>query len=191
MSRSSISRELSELKRRYAVKKIYSILSSVAIFYLASGFLGTQGTALMVEKTMEELTYEADSILIGEVTGMESRWNEDRTLIYTYVTISPRDYVKKLSNMGESEEITVKIRGGEVDGIGLRVSDTPEFREGEEVFLFLKKERPTIFRVAGLFQGKYTVEDGRAKNKVLGREIPLDILVSQIKEIMKEARVNQ
>jgi hypothetical protein len=179
------------VERRDTVKKIFFILSSALIFSLGTGFFTNQGTALMVRKSIEELTYEADSILIGEVKSMESRWNEDRTLIYTYVTISPRDYVKKLSNMGESEEITVKIRGGEVDGIGLRVSDTPEFREGEEVFLFLKKERLTIFRVAGLFQGKYTVEDGRAKNKVLGREIPLDILVSQINDIRKEARVNQ
>ncbi len=180
-----------ELKRRYAVKKIYSILSSVAIFSLASGFFGTQGTALMVERNIEELTYEADSILIGEVKSMESRWNEDRTLIYTYVTISARDYVKKLPNIGESEEITVKIPGGEVGDIGLRVSDMPDFREGEQVFLFLRRERPTIFRVVGLFQGKYTVEDGRAKNKVLGREIPLDSFVSQIKEIMKEAGAGQ
>lgn len=111
MPRSSISREFPEFKRRYAVKTIYSILSSVAIFSLASGFFGTQGTALMVERTIEELTYQADSILIGEVKSMESRWNADRTLIYTYVTISARDYVKKFSNMGESEEITVKIPG--------------------------------------------------------------------------------
>lgn len=173
------------------MKKIYSILCGGLIFSLIAGFFSTQGAALMIRKSVEELTYEADSIMIGKVTGMESRWNEDRTLIYTYVTISARDYVKKLSNIGESEEIIVRMPGGEVGDIGLKVSDMPEFREGEEVLLFLKKERPTIFRVVGLFQGKYTVEDGRAKNKVLGREIPLDSFVSQIREIIKEARGNQ
>ena len=93
--------------------------------------------------------------------------------------------------MKEVKEIMVKVPGGEVDDIGLKVSDTPEFREGEEVFLFLRIEKLPILKVAGLFQGKYTIEDGKVKNKVLEREIPLDIFIDQIEEIMKKAEGNQ
>ncbi len=167
------------------MKKICFILSSVVIFSLGIGFFTNQADALMVRKSIEELTYEADSILIGKVKSMESRWNKDRTLIYTYVTISVREYTKALPNMKEVKEITVKVPGGEVGGIGLKVSDTPEFRKGEEVFLFLRIEELPIFKVAGLFQGKYTIEDGKAKNKVMEQEILLDSLISQIREIMQ------
>ncbi len=173
------------------MKKICFILSSVIIFSLGTGFFTNQADALMVRKSIEELTYEADSILIGEVKRIESRWNKDRTLIYTYITISVRKYTKALPSMKEVKEITVKVPGGEVGGIGLKVSDTPEFRKGEEVFLFLRIEKLPIFKVAGLFQGKYTIEGGKAKNKVMEQEIPWDIFIDQIEEIMKKAEGNQ
>ena len=171
--------------------KIYSILHSVLIFLLLTGFLASQTSALMVRKSIEELTSEADSILIGKVEKIESRWNEERTLIYTYVTISVKQYTKTLSGVGEVQEIIVKVRGGEVGDIGLRVSDTPQFREGEEVFLFLRMEKLPLFSVAGLFQGKYTIEEGRVKNRILGLEVPLDSFISQIKGILQKAKRGQ
>jgi len=161
---------------------------SVIIFSLITGFFTIQGSTLVVKKTVEELTYEADFILIGKVKDMESRWNKEKTLIYTYVTVSVTKYIKRILEMEEPKEITVKIPGGEVGDIALKVSDTPEFMEGEEVFLFLRLEELPIFRVAGLFQGKYTIEEGRVKNKVLEREIPLDSFINQIEKVMKKAK---
>ena len=171
--------------------KIYCILYSVLIFLLLTGFLASPASALMVRKSIEELTSEADCILIGKVEKIESRWNEERTLIYTYVTISVKQYTKALSGVGEVQEIIVKVRGGEVGDIGLKVSDTPQFREGEEVFLFLRMEKPPLLSVAGLFQGKYTVEEGKVKNRILGLDVPLDSFISQIKGILEKAKRSQ
>ena len=171
--------------------KIYSVLHSAIIFLLLTGLFTPQTSALMVRKNIEELTSQADSILIGKVERIESRWNEEKTLIYTYVTISVSQYTKALSSAKQFEEIIVRVRGGEVGDVGLRVSDTPEFREGEEVFLFLKKESLPLFSVAGLFQGKYSIEDGIAKNRMLGVEIPLDSFVSQIKGTLEKAEGSQ
>ena len=168
--------------------KIYSILHSVLIFLLLTGFLAPQASALMVRKSIEELTSQADSILIGKVKEMESRWNEERTLIYTYVTISVSQYTKTLSGVGEVQEIMVKVPGGEVGDIGLKVSDTPQFREGEEVFLFLRREKLPLFSVTGLFQGKYTIEENRVKNRILGLDVLLDSFISQIEGILEKAK---
>jgi len=171
--------------------KIYSIFHSVIIFLLLTEFLTSQASALMVRKSIEELTSEADSILIGEVKKIESRWNEERTLIYTYVTISVKQYTKALSSQEQIEEIIVKVPGGEVGDIGLRVSDTPQFREGEEVFLFLRSEEVPVFLVTGLFQGKYTIEEGRVKNRILGLNVPLGSFISQIEGTLQKARGSQ
>ena len=173
------------------MKKIYFILWGVVIFSLATGFLTTQGSTLMIEKSIEELTYEADFILTGKVQDMESRWNEEKTLIYTYVSVSVTKYIKRILEMEEPKEITVKIPGGQVGDIALKVSDTPEFIKGEEVFLFLRLKELPIFRVAGLFQGKYTIENGKAKNKILKQEIPLDNFIHEIEQIMKRAKGSQ
>ena len=171
--------------------KIYSILHSVLIFLLLTGFLAPQASALMVRKSIEELTSQADSILIGKVKKIESQWNEEKTLIYTYVTISVKQHTKTLSGVGEVQEIIVKVPGGEVGNIGLKVSDTPQFREGEEVFLFLRREKLPLFSVTGLFQGKYTIEENRVKNRILGLEVPLDSFISQIKGILEKAKRSQ
>lgn len=163
------------------------LMLSVLIFSLISGFFITQGSTLMIKKSIEELTYEADFILTGKVQDMESRWNKEKTLIYTYVTVSVTKYIKRILEMEEPKEITVKIPGGQVGDIILKVSDTPEFMKDEEVFLFLRLKELPIFRVAGLFQGKYTIEEGRVKNKVLEREISLDSFIDQIEKAMKKA----
>tara|TARA_B100000315_G_C14028399_1_gene342077 strand:- start:48 stop:485 length:438 start_codon:yes stop_codon:yes gene_type:complete len=145
----------------------------------------------MIRKTVEELASEADSILIGKVEKIESRWDEERILIYTYVTISVRQHAKTISKGEEVEEIVVRVRGGEVGDIGLKVSDTPQFSEGEEVLLFLRMENMPLFSVAGLFQGKYSIEDGIARNRSLGVEIPLDNFLSQIKGSLETAEGSQ
>ncbi len=171
--------------------KIYSILHSLLIFLLLTEFFAFQASALMVRKSIEELTSQADSILIGKVKKIESQWNEEKTLIYTDVTISVKQHTKTLSDVGEVQEIIVKVPGGEVGDIGLKVSDSPQFREGEEVFLFLKMEKLPLFSVAGLFQGKYTIEENRVKNRILGLEVPLDSFISQIKGILEKAKRSQ
>lgn len=171
--------------------KIRSVLCSVVIFCLITGFFVTQGDAVVIKKSIEELTYEADPILIGKVKDMESRWNKERTLIHTYVTVSVAKYIKRILEIGEPKEITVKVPGGQVGDIALKVSDTPEFMKGEEVFLFLRIEKLSIFKVTGLFQGKYTIEDGKAKNKILEQEIPLDSLIDQVTQIMQKAKGNE
>ncbi len=173
--------------------KIYSILHRVFIFLLLTGFFASQASALVVEKDVEQLTQEADLILTGKVKSMRSHWNEERSLIYTYVTISVSGYIKKNLTLEESEknreqEIVVRILGGEVDGLRLMVSDTPEFEEGEEVFLFLRSrtDGKTFLKVAGLFQGKYTVESGMAKNRVLGLEIPVEQFTNHVREMVNK-----
>lgn len=171
--------------------KTYSVLNGVLTLLLLAGLLAPQASALMVRKSIEELTSEADSILIGKVENIESRWNEERTLIYTYVTISVKQHTRTLSGMAEAKEVIVRVRGGEVRNIGLRVSDTPEFREGEEVFLFLKRVKLSLFSVTGLFQGKYTIEDGIAKNRMLGVEIPLDTFISRIKGSLERVKESE
>ena len=75
----------------------------------------------------------------------------------------------------------------------LTVSDTTEFKEGEEVFLFLRKgnDLKASLNVVGLSQGKYTVEDGMIKNKVLGLQISLEEFTSHIMAMVNEEENNQ
>ena len=171
--------------------KVYRLVYIIVALYLVAGFCVTQGFGLVIRKSLEELTCDADCIVIGKVEQMDSRWNQERTQIYTYVIVSVRQYIKSLPEIGKPKEIIIKIMGGEVGDIGLKISDTPEFAQGEEVFLFVKIEKLPIFRVAGLFQGKYTVEEGKVKNKILKQEFSLESFIAQIEKTMNKVKVSQ
>lgn len=98
-------------------------------------------------KSVKELTEKAESIIIGKVAKQTSEWDKSRTTIYTTITVDVDEYLK-----GDEKEKrqTIKIPGGKVGDIGLKVIGAPTFDTGEKALLFLgpqtngSKERSLI-----------------------------------------------
>jgi hypothetical protein len=137
--------------------------------------------ALMIEVPTSELTRTAEVIVRGTVKDMKSEWDEERKFIWTLVTISVSKSIK--GDGLEQQDIIVKIPGGIVGEIGQQTSDTPVFKKGEEVLLFLKSniyKGQNVFHIRGNFQGKYTIKD----NKIIEKKIPVDTFIGQIKNAM-------
>ena len=127
--------------------------------------------ALMVEMGVEDLARDADSVLRGEVTGIKSEWDEGKSKIYTYITLSVKERIK-----GGATEDTVTIRqlGGKVGKMRLTVSDSAVFNKGENLIVFLKSEgvqrsrrRRAINKIVGMEQGKYSI----ARDSLTGRHM--------------------
>ncbi len=134
--------------------------------------------------TTKELTDGAEVVAVGKVAAMRSEWNEDKTRIYTRVTVSVDQYIK-----GErpQEYLTITQLGGEVGDVGELYSGTPRFRMDEEVLLFVKKDRLGNLRVTGGAQGKYTITKSELTGvKMVGEKRTLDDFRAQIKSIMKQ-----
>lgn len=157
--------------------------------------------AVMRALSTEELTMSSEVVIIGEVEEKISFWSDDRKKIFTRITVKIEEKVK-----GESleERVEVEHEGGEIGGIGLRVSDVPSFSKGEKVLLFLKgiaKKRlllssgkeaiqtdskpetvKEIFSIVGLAQGKYTIHPSGMAEKggfaILGESHAIDHLIS-------------
>jgi len=168
----------------------------IAVFIFSSNAL-----AIMRALSTEELTMNSEVVIIGEVEEKVSFWSDDRKKIFTRITVKIEEKVR-----GESleERVEVEHEGGEIGGIGLRVSDVPSFSKGERVLLFLKgmakkklllssgKEaiqtdsKPEtvkeIFSIVGLAQGKYTVHPSGMAEKggfaILGESHAIDHLIS-------------
>jgi hypothetical protein len=174
----------------------YSTLKKIAIvIFLAVGFVlpacsspVSQGglqpitSAAMVKLTQEELVAGADWIMVGMVTDSKSQWNDDRTRIYTLVTLSVEEWLKGQSG---GKKIVIKIPGGEVNGITQQTEDVASLKIGEKVLVFLKLNNDGTTTVFGGFQGKRTIEgDG-----VVGSKLSVKELVSQIKaEVAKSSK---
>lgn len=142
--------------------------------------------AIMTKATMPQLTAGATAIARGHVVDVVSQWNDDRTTIYTYTSIVVSDWLKGTG----PKAITIRTPGGEVGDIGLWVEDVPVFFKGQEVLTFVKPvEEQPFMQVHGLYQGKFTVENG----KVVEAGLPVADFVSMVASVVRaqEKELNQ
>jgi hypothetical protein len=142
--------------------------------------VGSSSGGIVEKLSVESLTLGAAWILVGTVVDLESEWNNERTLIYTHVTVAVEDHIKGAL---EQTEVNVTVPGGQVGDVGVSVSGVPEFSKGEEVLLFLEENEAGEFHVLGGFQGKFVIYGD--KIFVEGKQMPFTDLVNEIQEILK------
>lgn len=112
----------------------------------------------------EELTRQADLVVVGKVAGLKAGWNNDKSRIFTTVTLAVDQTLKGDAGTGS---VTILVPGGEVDGVGELYSHTARFTKDEDVVVFAAKDRTGDLRVTGGSEGKVAisrdVSSGRAR----------------------------
>ena len=107
--------------------------------------------AAVVERSISELTAEAQQIVIGDVIDVYSFWNAEHDMIRSQITIEVSDYL-----MGTGDGIEVlEMSGGTVDDVTLMVSVLPIFELGDHVLLFLGDNE---IRLVESFQGAFLTD---------------------------------
>jgi hypothetical protein len=97
----------------------------------------------------------------------------------TKTTIQVSEYLK---GNGNSVSVVVNHPGGEVDGVGELYSHMPEFKNNEEVLLFLKKEKNSPdYKVFSGEDGKISIVRNEKGEKVTPSNLSLGTLKLQIK----------
>jgi len=134
--------------------------------------------ALMPKISVDDLTGEADVIVIGDIKEVESRWNFWRTEVQTYSTVSVEKYIKGTG----SETLTIITEGGTAGDLIVWVEDTPVFTKNEKVLVFLKKAGRE-FSVAGWAQGKYIVENEDVRD-ISGEKVSLKDFLRRVEDAM-------
>jgi len=176
--------------------------STLTIFFaiLALSFLPTgRSEALMVELRLEDLIKDAEVIVKGEVKKTKSVVSLAGGFNINTRTILTVDQALK----GEAKKVLkIEHEGGEIWPFALWVEDTPEFKKGESVVVFLNKKdsvlswlpwRKNIYEVTGLIQGKFLAcEDNKLirflnceefENTADGDVYSLEELEKKIKEV--------
>lgn len=121
----------------------------------------SESYAQLVEMSANDLTNQSTAVFYGKCSKKTSDWNENKSIIYTYVTVVPEAYIK--GNLGS--EVILAIPGGQVDDIIYEVSDMPFFTEGEEVMAFVWKNPAGKNLITGGSQGKLKIEKDRNTGK--------------------------
>jgi hypothetical protein len=180
-------------------KKADWILTIIFFVLMATVCLSQQSAAIMLPLSTENLTRESELIISGDVKQVKSEWGEDKKSIFTFATVTVRETIK-----GKASDKTLKImyEGGEIDGIGMKVSDVAIPNVGENVLLFLKpaktRQLETIYKNVGKAQGQYKIDkDGIARKsgynvegsaKDIDNTLPIEVLIEKIKRIGNEKK---
>jgi len=128
---------------------------------------------------------ESDTIVIGTVISITSEDSGNR--VYHQAEVEVESYLK---NPSEASSLVIHY-----STYTLREWVTPEgttiredipgieralgFKEGEKVYVFLRRVAPDFYEVVGGHQGKYTIVDGKALNSV-GRRMNIPTPASPI-----------
>lgn len=145
--------------------KRYRRFMSFSLFFIFISFFN-YGTTL-IKKNFDDLVKEAELIFIGRVSRIETKWNENKTVIFTFVTFSELEILK-----GEkiTSSLVVRFTGGEVDDHKMNFIGMPGFEEGARDLIFLRGNYEYMCPIVGWGQGRFKVK----MDEILGEEVIFD-----------------
>ena len=121
---------------------------------LAATFIGHAAQATVILRMdLKQIVGRSDVIFVGKVIKIHSHWTPDKRHIVTDTTFKVSQDLRG-GKLGGT--VVVQHLGGAVGGIGMRVSGSPSFKQGEEAVLFTEKRGEARF-VVGMRQGAYRV----------------------------------
>jgi hypothetical protein len=107
---------------------------------------------VLIPIEFRELVTLSTAIVHGRVTDVRAAWVDGRRSVETFVTIEAAEYMK--GSLGET--LTVRVPGGQIGRYRTIFVGAPEFRQGDEVVLFLRSYNGTL-SIVGVSQGAYRV----------------------------------
>jgi hypothetical protein len=151
-------------------------LTALVTLLVGVGLFPGLGQTAMVKRSLEELSQEADSIVIGTVTMQVSSWNDQGTAIHTDITVTIEASIKGLPRA----EVTFRIEGGIVGDVGMRTSNDPVFKDRDRVILFLHTASVPV-RVVGQSQGAFKVHNDMVTRN--GHRVPASDFIQAIRSV--------
>ena len=113
--------------------------------------------------SFDRLIDKADLIVRGRVEELETRQASDRRSVSTIIKVS----IEKQFKGPKVFSVTIEQPGGSLGDVVQGVPGLAEFSSGEDVILFLTRQRAGIFNIVGGKQGKFTVKTQSGSNKVV------------------------
>jgi hypothetical protein len=130
------------------------------------GLLATPAFASTVKRMdLKELVSVSDAIAQGTVESVESRWENQS--IYTYISVRVDEPLKG----GPRRVLLIRQAGGQIGALHAHVPGMPQFKQGDQVIVFLRDLKNGTFDVVGLGQGKYDIVGNNAVTNMTGMSL--------------------
>jgi hypothetical protein len=129
---------------------IVAVLAAVGAVSLAATADATQVMYL----SPRQLGEQSELVVQGRVIDVRSYWNDQRTKVFTTTRIAVDETYKGR----RSGTVDLVQLGGVVGNVKVTVHGALQWREGEEVLLFLESPGGGMYQVSGFSQGKFNVK---------------------------------
>lgn len=113
-----------------------------------------------------QLTSASSDVVIGKVEKVESRYNQNRTKIFTDVQVRVSRSLK-----GGGQVVTLTQLGGTIGDLRYDVPGCPVFRSGEEAVFFVWRDARGQAQLTGLGQGKFDIRRDAAGRAYVQRSV--------------------
>ena len=105
----------------------------------------------------------SESVVHARVVDVESRWNDEGSAVFTYVTLE----VKGRLHGNSDNELVVRVPGGTVGDFTSEMEGAPQFHKGDQIVAFIARWFDGVPMVAGYAQGLSKVNQDRLGNQIL------------------------
>lgn len=137
-------------------------LSTIGAALMAA--LSSPGHATVLPyKNLQALVDEADGIVIGTVRSVQAAATAPHD-VNTFVTL---DGLELLSGKLNAPTLTLRLKGGLVDGRGLHVEGAPNFKPDERVLLFVQGNGRDLVPLVGWGQGLFRLVTEAASGRTI------------------------
>jgi hypothetical protein len=135
---------------------------SFVLWHQSSPEVVSKMDAILAKITPDELVKNSSGVVLGTVEnlGVEkipSSLRPGKDDIVTNATIRAEKYLFNPANLTE-QEVTVQVIGGTIGDETMNAEESPSFKVGDRVIVFLNKKDDKTYTVYGWAQGKYTVD---------------------------------
>ncbi|HUT78240.1 MAG TPA: hypothetical protein VM285_11160 [Polyangia bacterium] len=145
-------------------------LATLAALGLVTLVAAPAAATMLLRFDVEQMSDIAAVVAVGSIDGVEARWNDTRTKIYTRVSFRPTEVLKGARDLGP---LTIKMIGGQVGEDVAYLPGTPGFEPGERVLLFLEpRDDGDGYLIVGLFQGLFRLRRGDRGDELLYQDPP-------------------
>lgn len=122
--------------------------------------LATPLQANMLDVPLPQNAAESDAVVRGTVVSRTSHWAETGPrIIVTDIKVKVVESWKGSPAVGS--EVSFRVNGGEVDGMGMRQEHQAVFSADEDVVLFLRANSSARWSMSYDEQGKFAVREER------------------------------
>lgn len=128
---------------------------------------------------VEDLARLSSEIIVGVVESSSSRWDPGSRMIVTDTAILVTQRLKGRAQ----ERVVVTTPGGILpeNNLGMVVTHTPRFADGEGVLVFLGRDQYGRVSVVAGEEGKLSIRNDLRTGRRLAGSLPLDQVVERIR----------